>query len=109
VSYLLVAPEIMTSVAAEAANASPLQLVIDAAGPAAQTLLSPPIIGNGANATTPGGNGGNGGLLFGFGGAETACGGMGGLGGHGGNSALLIGGGGVGGAAGGTAGAGGIA
>nr|WP_128885690.1 PE family protein [Mycobacterium tuberculosis] len=46
---------------AEAANASPLQSAMGAVSASAQTLLSRPLIGNGANATTPGGNGGDGG------------------------------------------------
>ncbi len=50
---------------AEAANASPLQSAMGAVSASAQTLLSRPLIGNGANATTPGGNGGDGGWLFG--------------------------------------------
>ncbi len=53
---------------AEAANASPLQSAMGAVSASAQTLLSRPLIGNGANATTPGGNGGDGGWLFGSGG-----------------------------------------
>ncbi|WP_070897826.1 PE family protein [Mycobacterium tuberculosis] len=52
---------------AEAANASPLQSAMGAVSASAQTLLSRPLIGNGANATTPGGNGGDGGWLFGSG------------------------------------------
>nr|WP_070897312.1 PE family protein [Mycobacterium tuberculosis] len=39
---------------AEAANASPLQSAMGAVSASAQTLLSRPLIGNGANATTPG-------------------------------------------------------
>ncbi|MCV7125752.1 PE family protein, partial [Mycobacterium lacus] len=62
--------------AAEAANASPLQ-----------TLLSRPLIGNGANATTPGGDGGDGGWLFGSGG-NGASGGPGQAGGNGGSAGL---------------------
>ena len=59
--------------AAEAANASPLAAVV--AGAQGLAVFSPvaaatgrPLIGNGANATTPGGNGGDGGILFGNGG-----------------------------------------
>jgi hypothetical protein len=66
--------------AAEAANVSPLQA---AAQSAADTLTSRPIIGNGANATTPGGNGADGGWLFGSGGTG-GTGGAGGTGGSGG-------------------------
>ncbi len=58
---------------AEAANASPLQSAMGAVSASAQTLLSRPLIGNGANATTPGGNGGDGGWLFGSGGNGTAA------------------------------------
>ncbi len=75
-----------------------------------QTLLGRPLIGDGANATTPGGAGGDGGLLFGSGGngAPGAPGQAGGAGG----SAGLLGGTGVGspgglGGAGGTGGLGG--
>ncbi len=57
---------------AEAANASPLQSAMGAVSASAQTLLSRPLIGNGANATTPGGNGGDGGWLFGSGGLPMA-------------------------------------
>ncbi len=64
----------------------------------AQTLLSRPLIGNGANATTPGGNGGDGGWLFGSGG-NGAPGAAGQSGGNGG-SAGLWGNGGAGGAGG---------
>jgi hypothetical protein len=66
--------------AAEAANVSPLQA---AAQSAADTLTSRPIIGNGANATTPGGNVADGGWLFGSGGTG-GTGGAGGTGGSGG-------------------------
>ncbi|MBX9641103.1 MAG: PE family protein, partial [Mycobacteriaceae bacterium] len=65
-------------------------------------LLSRPLIGNGANATTPGGNGGDGGWLFGNGG-NGAAGAAGQAGGRGGSTGLL-GNGGIGGA-GGTGGA----
>lgn len=73
--------------AAEVASASPLE-----------TLLSRPLIGNGANATTPGGNGSDGGWLFGSGG-NGAPGAPGQPGGNGG-SAGLWGNGGLGGAGG---------
>ncbi len=84
--------------AAEAANASPLAAVMEDAQ--ALAVFSPvdaatgrPLIGNGANATTPGGNGGDGGILFGNGGNGAAGasgqnggnGGSAGLWGHGGN------------------------
>ncbi|WP_136623140.1 PE family protein, partial [Mycobacterium attenuatum] len=77
-----------------------------------QTLLGRPLIGNGANATTPGGSGGDGGLLIGNGGngapgAPEQAGGAGGsagLWGNGGAGAA----GGAGGAAGGAGGAGGL-
>src|SRR5690348_11232043 len=56
--------------AAEAANASPLQAVLNAANAPAETLLGRPLIGNGANGAAgtgsgAGGNGQPGGLLFG--------------------------------------------
>ncbi|MCN4283153.1 PE domain-containing protein [Mycobacterium tuberculosis] len=100
-----------------------------------QTLLGRPLIGDGANATTPGGAGGDGGLLFGSGGngapgapgqaggaggsagllgngGSGGAGGTGAPGGNGGNAGWLYGRGGVGGAGGiggGTGGAGGHA
>ncbi len=49
-----------------------------------QTLLGRPLIGDGANATTPGGAGGDGGLLFGGGTGVGSPGGLGGAGGAGG-------------------------
>ncbi len=59
--------------AAEAANSSPLQalqdLTLNAINAPAQSLFGRPLIGDGANATTPGGNGGAGGILWGNGGA----------------------------------------
>ncbi|MCV7077477.1 PE family protein, partial [Mycobacterium szulgai] len=57
--------------AAEAANASPLQLLLDAMNAPTQLLLGRPLIGNGADGA-PGQNGGAGGLLFGNGGAGGA-------------------------------------
>jgi hypothetical protein len=48
---------------AEAANASPLQEALNLINAPTQTLLGRPLIGDGANATAPGGNGGAGGLL----------------------------------------------
>ncbi len=86
--------------AAETTGTSPLQLAINAVSAPAQSLLARPIIGNGANATTLGGNGGDGGtrpkgtLFF-------RSGGDGGFGGWGGN--------GYGGVGGGNGGAGGTA
>ncbi len=53
-----------------------------------QTLLGRPLIGDGANATTPGGAGGDGGLLFGSGG-NGAPGAPGQAGGAGGSAGLL--------------------
>ncbi|WP_131806166.1 PE family protein, partial [Mycobacterium alsense] len=73
--------------AAEAANVSPLQAVeesvLGAINAPTQALVGRPLIGNGANATTPGGNGGAGGLLIGNGGngAAGAAGKAGGAGG----------------------------
>ncbi|WP_372511575.1 PE family protein, partial [Mycobacterium gordonae] len=96
--------------AAEAANAGPLQPLLDLVNAPTQTLLGRPLIGNGANATTPGGDGGAGGLLIGNGG-NGAAGGAGQAGGAGGQAGL-IGNGGMGGiggmgAAGGAGGSGG--
>ncbi|WP_136623252.1 PE family protein, partial [Mycobacterium attenuatum] len=87
---------------AEAANASPLQTleqdVLNLVNAPTQLLLGRPLIGNGANATVPGGAGGDGGILFGNGG-NGAAGGPGQAGGAGG-SAGLWGNGGMGGAGG---------
>lgn len=66
--------------AADAANIAPLRSVMSALGAPAQTPLSRPIIGNRANATTPGRNGG---WLFGSG-AGGLGGGTGGTAGNGG-------------------------
>ncbi len=52
----------------EAANASPLQVALDVINAPAQTLLGRPLIGNGADGSTPGQAGGPGGLLYGNGG-----------------------------------------
>ncbi|WP_234820991.1 PE family protein, partial [Mycobacterium tuberculosis] len=92
----------------EAANASPLQVALDVINAPAQTLLGRPLIGNGADGSTPGQAGGPGGLLYGNGG-NGAAGGPNQAGGAGGNAGL-IGNGGAGGAGGvgavgGTAGA----
>jgi hypothetical protein len=100
--------------AAEAANASPLQAVVQGAqilavfSPVA-ALTGRPLIGNGANGTAASPNGGAGGILYGNGGtgySETAPGVAGGTGG----AAGLIGNGGAGGAggAGAVGGAGGL-
>ncbi len=73
-----------------------------------QTLLGRPLIGDGANATTPGGAGGDGGLLFGSGGnGGVGDGGDGGNGGNGGNGGTGVGSPGGLGGAGGTGGLGG--
>lgn len=53
--------------AAEAANASPMQAVLDVVNGPTQLLLGRPLIGDGANGG-PGQNGGDGGLLYGNGG-----------------------------------------
>ena len=58
--------------AAEAANTSPLQSALDAVNGPVQALTGRPLIGDGANATTPGGNGGDGGILWGDGGNGAA-------------------------------------
>ena len=94
---------------AEAANASPLQTVLDdllgVVNAPTEALLGRPLIGNGANGTAASPNGGAGGLLYGNGGtgySETTSGVAGGAGG----AAGLLGRGGAGGA-GGANGAGG--
>ncbi|WP_196773080.1 PE family protein, partial [Mycobacterium asiaticum] len=99
--------------AAESANAQ--QVVWGAINAPFEAWLGRPLIGNGADATTPGGAGGAGGLLWGNGGAGAA--GAPGQAGGAGGAAGLIGTGGLGGAggavlggvggAGGTGGAGG--
>uniref|UniRef100_UPI003565A329 PE family protein n=1 Tax=Mycobacterium marinum TaxID=1781 RepID=UPI003565A329 len=72
--------------AAEAANASPLlgisQDMLNAVNGPTEALLGRPLIGNGADGTAPGQAGGDGGLLYGNGGA-------GGPGGAGGNAGLI--------------------
>jgi hypothetical protein len=100
--------------AAEAANAPPLQAVVQGAQSLAvfspvAALTGRPLIGNGANGTAASPNGGAGGILYGNGGtgySETAPGVAGGTGG----AAGLIGNGGAGGAggAGAVGGAGGL-
>ena len=88
---------------AEAANASPLQTVLDdllgVVNAPTEALLGRPLIGNGANGTAASPNGGAGGLLYGNGGtgySETTSG----VAGGGGGAAGLIGNGGAGGAGG---------
>ncbi|WP_139836852.1 PE family protein, partial [Mycobacterium szulgai] len=87
---------------AEAANAGPLQAIeqglLGVINAPTQLLVGRPLIGDGANATTPGGRGGDGGLLWGNGG-NGAAGAAGQAGGAGG-SAGLFGNGGAGGAGG---------
>jgi hypothetical protein len=74
---------------AEAANASPLQGLLDAINAPIQALLGRPLIGNGANgAPGTGHNGGAGGILTGNGGAG-GSGGAGQNGGHGGAAGLF--------------------
>ncbi|WP_264892325.1 PE family protein, partial [Mycobacterium kiyosense] len=93
---------------AEALNAE--QALLDVINAPTQTLLGRPLIGNGANATTPGGAGGAGGILYGNGG-NGAAGTAGQAGGAGGAAGLWGNGGtgGTGGAGGATGGAGGAA
>ena len=82
--------------AAEAANASPLQLVEQLINAPSQALLGRPLIGDGANGTAANPNGGAGGLLWGNGGngySQPTAGFVGGAGG----AAGLIGNGGSGG------------
>src|SRR5580693_7920434 len=83
--------------AAEAANASPLQPLLNAINAPTEALLGRPLIGNGVNgASGSGANGGAGGILIGNGGAGGSGGAAGGNGGNGG-AAGLIGAGGAGG------------
>ncbi|WP_191497084.1 PE family protein, partial [Mycobacterium simulans] len=91
---------------AEAVNVE--QALLDLINSPTMTLLGRPLIGDGANATTPGGAGGAGGLLIGNGG-NGAAGVMGQAGGSGGSAGLWGNGGvgGAGGAGGATGGAGG--
>lgn len=84
--------------AAEAANASPMQAVLDVVNGPTQLLLGRPLIGDGANGG-PGQNGGDGGLLYGNGGNGGSSSTPGQPGGRGG-AAGLIGNGGAGGAGG---------
>jgi len=98
--------------AAEAANASPLQAVVQSTQSLAvfspvQSLLGRPLIGNGTNGTAASPNGGAGGLLYGNGGTGfSETGASPGTTGGAGGAAGLIGNGGAGGA-GATGGAGG--
>jgi hypothetical protein len=76
----------------EAANVSPLQTleqnVLGAVNAPTEALLGRPLVGNGANGSTPGANGGAGGLLWGNGG-NGASGGIGQAGGNGGAAGLI--------------------
>ncbi|WP_415823522.1 PE family protein, partial [Mycobacterium basiliense] len=94
---------------AEAVNSSLQswgQDILNAINAPTQALLGRPLIGNGADATVAGQNGGDGGILIGSGGAG-AAGGDGQAGGSGGNAGL-IGHGGSGGAGGSTNALGGV-
>ncbi|EUA90807.1 PE family protein [Mycobacterium ulcerans str. Harvey] len=91
---------------AEAANASPLEFLLDAVNAPTQTLFGRDLIGNGTDgAAGTGANGGDGGLLWGNGGAggqggtgtTGINGGSAGHGGSGGNAVGLLGSGGAGG------------
>ncbi len=74
--------------ATEAAGAGPLQPLLDLINAPTQALLGRPLIGDGADATTPGASGGAGGLLFGNGG-NGAVGATGQAGGAGGAAGLF--------------------
>ncbi|MCV7078114.1 PE family protein, partial [Mycobacterium szulgai] len=71
--------------AAEATNVE--QTLLGLINAPTQTIFGRPLIGNGANATTPGGSGGDGGILIGNGGAG-AAGATGQAGGAGGSAGL---------------------
>ncbi len=93
---------------AEAANASPLQELLNVINAPTQTLLGRPLIGNGANgAPGTGQNGAPGGILIGNGG-NGGSGAVGQKGGNGGAAGLLWGTAGAGGAGGSTLVAGGV-
>ncbi|WP_136623114.1 PE family protein, partial [Mycobacterium attenuatum] len=96
---------------AEAANASPLQTLeqdaLQVINAPTQALLGRPLIGDGAAGTAANPNGGEGGLLFGNGGAGYNASATAGTAGGNGGSAGLIGNGGIGGA-GGAGAAGGV-
>ncbi|MEK1118459.1 PE family protein, partial [Mycobacterium ulcerans] len=81
---------------AEAANASPLQELLNVINQQSTALLGRPLIGNGADGAAPGQSGDDGGLLFGNGGNGAPGTNQGVAGGNGG-SAGLIGNGGAGG------------
>ncbi|WP_191500000.1 PE family protein, partial [Mycobacterium simulans] len=74
-------------VAAEAINVE--QSLLNLINAPTQTLLGRPLIGNGADATTPGGAGGDGGVLWGNGG-NGAAGGAGQAGGGGGGGGRVL-------------------
>ncbi|ORA10475.1 hypothetical protein BST12_26630, partial [Mycobacterium angelicum] len=74
--------------AAEAANLSVLQQLLNAINAPFETLTGRALVGNGADATTPGGRGGDGGWLIGNGGAG-AAGGVGQVGGRGGDGGVI--------------------
>ncbi|WP_459758371.1 PE family protein, partial [Mycobacterium riyadhense] len=101
---------------AEAANASPLQMlqdgVLGVVNAPTQALLGRPLIGDGANGTAANPNGGAGGLLYGNGGSGYTSTTTGVAGGIGGDAGLIgnggAGGGGGAGAAGGRGGNGGM-
>ncbi|WP_415624203.1 PE family protein, partial [Mycobacterium intermedium] len=83
---------------AEAASSSPLQQLLNLVNTPFQTVLGRPLIGNGANAAVgSGANGGDGGILFGNGGAGGSGSAAHPIGGNGG-AAGLFGAGGAGGA-----------
>jgi len=89
--------------AAEAANVSPLQGLLDLVNAPTLALVGRPLIGNGVNgAPGTGARGGDGGILIGNGGAGGSAGFGGGNGGAGGVGGLLFGHGGSGGAGGNT-------
>ncbi|MBX9982084.1 MAG: PE family protein, partial [Mycobacterium gordonae] len=108
---------------AESANVAPLQGLLDAVNAPSEAIFGRPLIGNGADATTAGANGGAGGILVGNGGngapgaagqaggaggaaglfgsgGQGGAGGIGAAGGNGGRGGMLTGNGGAGGAGG---------
>ncbi|MCV7079959.1 PE family protein [Mycobacterium szulgai] len=74
--------------AAEATNLSVLQQLVNAINAPFETLTGRALVGNGTDATTPGGRGGDAGWLIGNGGAG-AAGGLGQVGGRGGDSGFI--------------------
>ncbi|MCV7093148.1 PE family protein, partial [Mycobacterium interjectum] len=74
---------------AEAANTNPLKPLFDAINAPSRALFNRPLIGNGNNATTPGQNGEDGGILFGNGGNGAAGNAGVPAGGKGGDAGLL--------------------